>query len=246
MQSFQYLQSQDDAAVVMKAVAHNLHPSQTVMSMFKEPPRAVTAIQAVLDGTEASCTLLADLSKAFQRVNPHWIIALLRIKGAPSWVIRYSQFILFDRRVTHKVQGRLLPSRVIRRGVDMGRSFSVFLFCFALDPLFHYLNRIPNVISVQAYVDDTTVIGNAQDASWLHQVSQCYTAVRSAGFVVDAHECYRSLSNSQMRFGPSKLSCSQIRQTWPDILNSPAYPTATAALQATLRPGYNSLVVRFA
>ena len=128
----------------------------------------------------------------------------------------------------------------------MGRSFSVFLFCFALDPLFHYLNRIPNVISVHAYVDDTTVIGNAQDASWLHQVSQCYTAVRSAGFVVDAHECYRSLSNSQMRFGPSKLSCSQIPQTWPDILNSPAYPTATAALRATLRPGYNSLVIGFA
>ena len=49
-----------------------------------------------------------------------------------------------------------------------------------------------------------------------------------------------------MRFGPSKLSCSQIRQTWPDILNSPAYPTATAALRATLRPGYNSLVIRFA
>ena len=189
---------------------------------------------------------VADLSKAFERVNPHWIIALLCIKGAPTWVIRYSQFILFDRRVTHKVQGRLLHSRVIRRGVDMGRSFSVFLFCFALDPLFHYLNRIPNVISVQAYVDDTTVIGNAQDASWLHHVSQCYAAVRSAGFVVDAHECYRSLSNSQMKFGPSKLGSSQIRQSWPDILNSPAYPTATAAIRATLRPGYNSLVVRFA
>ena len=79
---------------------------------------------------------------------------IARIKGA--WVIRYSQFILFDGRVTYKVQGRLLPSRIIYRGVDMGRSFSAFLFCFALDPLFHYLNRIPHVVSVQAYVDDTT------------------------------------------------------------------------------------------
>ena len=60
------------------------------MSMFKERQRAVTAIQAHLDGTTASCALLADLSKAKGRVNPHWILALLRSKGAPGWVIRHS------------------------------------------------------------------------------------------------------------------------------------------------------------
>ena len=85
-----------------------------------EPARAVTAIQSFLDSSKASCALLADLSKAFERVNPYWILALLRSKGAPAWVIRYSRFVLFERRVTHKVQGRLLPSRVIRQGVDMG------------------------------------------------------------------------------------------------------------------------------
>ena len=53
--------------------------------------------------------------------------------------------------VTHKVQGRLLPSRAILQGVDMGRSFSVYLFCLAMDPVFHYLNRIPGVISVQVF-----------------------------------------------------------------------------------------------
>ena len=74
------------------------------------------------------------------------------------------QIMRFERRVTHKVQGRLLPSRVVRQGVDMGRSFSVFLFCFAMDPLFHYLNRIPHVLSVQAYVDDTTLVGCTEHA----------------------------------------------------------------------------------
>ena len=58
------------ASVVMKAVAPNMHPSQTVMSMFKEPARAVTAIQSFMDSSKASCALLADLSKAFERVNP--------------------------------------------------------------------------------------------------------------------------------------------------------------------------------
>ena len=72
------------ASVVMRAVAPNMHPSQTVMSMFKEPARAVTAIQSFLDSSKASCALLADLSKAFERVNPYWILALLRSKGAPG------------------------------------------------------------------------------------------------------------------------------------------------------------------
>ena len=76
-----------------------------------------------------------------------------------------------------KVQGRLLPSRTIRQGVDMGRSFSVYLFCFAMDPLFHYLNRIPGVISVQAYVDDTTIAGVARDPTWLHEVAEVYRRV---------------------------------------------------------------------
>ena len=228
----------------MRAVAPNMHPSQTVMSMFKEPARAVTAIQSFLDSSKASCALLADLSKAFERVNPYWILALLRSKGAPAWVIRYSRFVLFERRVTHKVQGRLLPSRVIQQGVDMGRSFSVFLFCFAMDPLFHFLNRIPRVLSVQAYVDDTTLVGDAQNASWIQEVAQCYDDVRTAGFVVDSHSCYRSISNCTMRFGPTFISSAQLLQEWPAIMHSPAYATATAALQAVMRPGYNTFVVR--
>ena len=78
--------------------------------MRKEPARAVTAIQGLLDGSVASCALLADLSKAFERVNSHWIGALLRSKEAPEWVIRYSRFVLFERQVTHKVRS-LWPKR---------------------------------------------------------------------------------------------------------------------------------------
>lgn len=116
-----------------------MHPSQAVTSCFKEPQKAVSCIQKILDGEGLACTLLADLSKAFERVNLHWILELLRIKRAPRWLIAYTKFILFNRRVSHKVQGRLLPSRTIKQGVDMGRSFSVYLFCLARDPLFYAL-----------------------------------------------------------------------------------------------------------
>ena len=126
------------AAYVMRHTAHLMHPSQAVMSYFKEPQKAVSCIQRILDGDRSACVLLADLSKAFERVNPYWILALLRIRKAPVWLIAYTKFVLFHRRVTHKVQGRLLPSRTLRQGVDMGRSFSVYLFCLAMDPLFTY------------------------------------------------------------------------------------------------------------
>ena len=42
----------------------------------------------------------------------------------------------------------------------MGRSFSVLLFCVAMDPVLTYLNRIPGMLTVQGYVDDTTMVGD--------------------------------------------------------------------------------------
>ena len=40
------------------------------------------------------------------------------------------------------------------------------------------------------------------------------------------------------------MSSARLLQEWPAVVNSPAYSTATAAIQAVLRPGYNTLVVR--
>ena len=173
------------ACQAMKHTAHLMHPSQTV------------------DSDTAAAAILIDLSKAFERVNPHWILRLLRIKRAPQWIVAYARFVLFGRRVMHKVQGRLLRSRrAILQGVDMGRSFSVYLFCLAIDPVFHYLNRIPGVICVQGYVDDTTIVGSAENAEWLGNVSACYVQLRSAGFVVDGHSCYRSWVTNCFTIGP--------------------------------------------
>ena len=234
------------AAKVMHATAQNMHPSQTVMSMFKEPQRAVSGIQNILDSTQAACTLLADLSKAFERVNPHWILRILHIKGAPTWVIKYTRHVLFHRRVRHKVQGRLLPSRTILQGVDMGRSFSVFLFCLAMDPLFHYLNRIPDVLSVQAYVDDTTVIGDAQNLDWVGKVSDCYQKLSSAGFIIEPHQCFRCCANSVMKFLPRYVTDEYLAEHWPELIQGKPFATIHAALQAASRPGYNIAIVRLA
>ena len=187
--------------------------------------------------------LLADLSKAFERVNPYWILELLRIRRAPRWLYAYAKFVLFHRRVSHKVQGRLLPSRTVRQGVDMGRSFSVYLFCLAMDPLFTYLNRIPGVISVQGYIDDTTIAGNSQCLSWLEEVAHTYECLKSAGFVVDAHSCFRACVTLQNRRRPGTMNSNEIENVWPGLISSEPYPTALAALQAHNKPGYNTVIV---
>ena len=232
------------AAHAMKQTAHTMHSSQAVMSCFKEPQKAVSCIQKILDGDTAAIALLADLSKAFERVNPYWILELLRIRRAPRWLYAYAKFVLFHRRVSRKVQGRLLPSRTIMQGVDMGRSFSVYLFCLAMDPLFTYLNRIPGVLSVQGYIDDTTIAGNAQCLRWLEEVARTYECLRTAGFVVDAHSCFRACVTIQNRRRPGATNSNDVENVWPGLIMSEPYPTALAALRAHNRPGYNTAVVR--
>ena len=51
-----------------------------------------------------------------------------------------------------------MPPRFVKTGVDMGRAFSVFLFCIGVDPVLTVLNRIPGVITVQGYIDDTPLL----------------------------------------------------------------------------------------
>ena len=120
----------------------------------------------------------------------------------------------------------------------MGRSFSVFLFCFAMDPLFHYLNQSPRVLAVEAYVDDTTIIGDAQSLNWMCKVSYTYHKVSTAGFIVDSHTCYRCLRNSVMKFPPCKLTDEDLASRWPGIVSSRPYSTAYEALQENISPGY--------
>ena len=181
------------ASVLTKAVAPLLHPSQTVLNVFREPQGAVQSVQTILDQSLPCAVLSLDLSKAFERINPYWILQILAACKAPLWIITYTRHILLFRRSRHKVQGRLLPSKMIVTGVDMGRSFSVLLFCLAMDPILTYLNRIPGVLTVQGYVDDTTLAGDtAAGMQWLSDVWIICKKLRTAGIQIDEHHCWRA------------------------------------------------------
>ena len=101
------------ATVMTKAIAPLLHPSQIVLNLFREPQSAVQSVQSTLDHDTPCACLSLDLSKAFERINPYWILQILSACKAPLWVIMYTRHILLFRRCRHKVQGKLLPSKMI-------------------------------------------------------------------------------------------------------------------------------------
>lgn len=215
------------ASVMVKIVAPFLHPSQVVLNDFREPQQGVHAIQETLDGEQPAVALSLDLSKAFERINPWHILA---IRGAPYWILQYTKYILFGRRSKQKVQKRLLPSKVILTGVDMGRSFSVLLFCIAMDPIIQYLHQIPGVLAVQGYVDDTTLVGDTADSfEWLQQVGRLCHDLSTAGIKIDPHQCWRAATVRALPCGLTKLTPVHPLQ-W--LLDRPGHPTCKSAIES--------------
>ena len=77
--------------------------------------------------------------------------------------------------------------------VDMGRSFSVLLFCIAMDPILTYLNRVPGMLTVQGYVDDTTMAGDtATGMQWLTDAWNVCAKLKTAGIQIDEHQCWKA------------------------------------------------------
>ena len=229
------LQDGTAAAILFRITRHSFHPAQTLLNSFREPQRAVLEVQGALEGSSPASALFADLSKAFERINAHWILHILRIRQCSPWVLQFARYLLFGRRIRHKVQGRLLPARNVHSGVDMGRSTSVYFFCLAMDPIFVVLNQIPQVIVVAGYVDDTTIVGRQTDSRWVQEVFQNIKKWKSAGIVMDTHHCW------QVGFSSRALdenTLYKVEDVWSYVtpIHESGQATCSAALQRV--PGY--------
>lgn len=102
-----------DSAVfmcMMRSLPTSLHQAQALINTLKEAPANFLDIQdRLLDSTADSLVLLTDLAKAFERVNPGWLLQILTMLGVPHWVRQYSIHLLYGRRTLHRIQGFLLP-----------------------------------------------------------------------------------------------------------------------------------------
>ena len=224
------LQDGTAAAILFRVTRDSFHPAQTLLNSFREPQRAVLEVQGALEGSTPASALFADLSKAFERVNAYWILHILRIRQCSPWVLQLARYLLFGRRIRHKVQGRLLPARSVHSGVDMGRSTPVYFFCLAMDPIFVVLNRIAQVIVVAGYVDDTTIVGHRTDSKWVEEVFQNIRKWKSAGIVMDTHQCWQvGFSNKALTEGTLR----KIDDVWCHVtpIHEEGQATCSAALQ---------------
>ena len=229
------LQDGTAAAILFRTTRHSFHPAQTLLNSFREPQRAVLEVQSGLEGSTPASALFADLSKAFERINAHWILHILHIRQCSPWVLQLARYLLFGRRIQHKVQGRLLPARAVHSGVDMGRSTSVYFFCLAMDPIFVVLHQIPRVLVVAGYVDDTTIVGHQSDPQWVEKVFRYVTAWKTAGIVMDVHDCWQVGFSSEALPEGSLLKTSDV---WRHV--TPIHADGQATCSAALRfvPSY--------
>ena len=155
-------------AVLAESFKESLHPAQALLNHFKEPQANYAQMQHYLELKDAQYTvMLSDFAKAFERVNPWWVLQCLAARAAPAWIKAYVIHLMFGRRTQHKVQGFLLEPISIHQGLAMGRATSVVLFCLALDPLIWALHDISSFIRLTAYMDD-----NSAASKGLHWVER--------------------------------------------------------------------------
>ena len=173
-----------------------------MLNHFREPQKAALSIQQDLDSAGPKAALFIDMAKAFEKVNPHWAVDVMLARGCPVWLVQYAMYLFTGRRVLHG--GQLLPPRIIRQGVDMGRAFSVFMFCLAMDPVYWHLNKIPDIANVKGYVDDCTAVGTcSRDLPWLLPVRQLFTDLHLAGFQIVEHNCWQAIKATPSECGYS-------------------------------------------
>ena len=81
---------------------------------------------------------LVDLSKACEQP----FLDLTCAGNQTSFSVDYSKYAFFGKKTKPKLKERFLsPARNAS-----GHFFSVFLFCFAMGPMYHYFNRITRVL----------------------------------------------------------------------------------------------------
>ena len=134
---------------------------QTLSGEFKEAHANYRAAQNHLyngNSEGISSVLFTDLVKAFELLNPKWVRGVLRARGAPRWLQRVIECFIGPRAAIAKIMGRLVRTVNVNIGVDMGNALAPWIFCLALDPLVRYANRVPGVIAMKAYMDDTKAI----------------------------------------------------------------------------------------
>ena len=170
---------------------------QTLAGDFKEAHANYRAAQNHLseqighqnNDDPIASVLFTDLVKAFELLNPKWIRGVLKARKAPRWLENIIECFIGHRTATAKIMGRLIRTVNVNIGVDMGNALAPWIFCIALDPLIRYANRIPDVVAMRAYMDDTNTATIGTQA--IKRTQAMWEIMGEAGLIVAKHTCIK-------------------------------------------------------
>ena len=170
---------------------------QTLAGDFKEAHANYRAAQNHLseqitprnDQDPIASVLFTDLVKAFELLNPKWIRGVLKARNAPRWLENVIECFIGPRTASAKIMGRLVRTVNVNIGVDMGNALAPWIFCLALDPLIRYANRIPDVVAMRAYMDDTNTSSIGIQA--IKRTQAMWEIMGEAGLIVAKHTCIK-------------------------------------------------------
>eukprot|EP00972_Heterocapsa_arctica_P016006 2359756-Heterocapsa_arctica.AAC.1 len=92
---------------------------------------------------ELRIAVFADAIKAFEKVDPLWIIMILAAWGVSPWLIWIVSFLITGRISRFRINGKWGVSIRMKCGIDVGAGASPLLFAIAMDPLLWCLRVIP-------------------------------------------------------------------------------------------------------
>jgi hypothetical protein len=117
-----------------------------------------------------------DYQKAFDSVPCSWMEKSTELIGVNNEIVKFCTLSMekWSTELLLKTNRELIQSRLIKinRGIFQGDSLSPFLFCIALIPLTHELNRskcgyqvygTERKINHLLYIDDLKLIGRSEE-----------------------------------------------------------------------------------
>ena len=198
--------SEWQASVKGGSCAGNISGAFEHLGGFDEPvhgPRGALwcgVLGEAAEGAEAACAhagraglracpavVLADQSKAFERMGMAWLRKVMDGWRFPAWVREAFDSLLKARGFRACIGGVLGCVRTLAKGLGMGNTPSPFLWCLGYDPIIFAVHEATGV-KPPTYVDDLSALVWGPDQALAVEVF-VMAAGHAAGLRIDARSC---------------------------------------------------------
>ena len=88
--------------------------------------------------------VLLDQEKAYDRVHPRYLNAVLSHFGFPSSIVKVISSLFFSTKINLSINGWLVPAFLQGRDLRQGDPLSPILFNLAMEPLLRHLLTSPS------------------------------------------------------------------------------------------------------